>query len=269
MQDKNKYMTPKYRLVVRITNAQIICQIVRSELDGDKVMAAAYSRELAARYGLKLGIKNYSAAYCTGLLVARRLLAKLGLGEAYEGNTEVTGEIASTEDEGRTFYVAELNGDKRPFRALLDVGIRATTTGARLFGALKGASDGGLDIPHTHKRFPGYERESDEYDASAHRDKIMGGHIAEYMRHLQEEDEAKFATQFAAATKAGLGPDDVEAHFEAVHAAIRANPAPAEKKTGVAHDLKYKRPIKRSLRQRKDRVRQKKASRLEKLLAAQ
>ncbi|CAF4410778.1 unnamed protein product, partial [Rotaria magnacalcarata] len=39
-------------------------------------------------------------------------------------------------------------GEKRPFRCYLDVGLARTTTGAKVFGALKGAVDGGLDIPH-------------------------------------------------------------------------------------------------------------------------
>jgi len=37
----------------------------------------------------------------------------------------------------------------------LDIGLVATTVGNRVFGALKGAVDGGLDIPHNTKRFPG------------------------------------------------------------------------------------------------------------------
>lgn len=36
------------------------------------------------RYGLKMGLTNYAAAYCTGLLLARRVLAKLGLDKHYE-----------------------------------------------------------------------------------------------------------------------------------------------------------------------------------------
>jgi len=84
-QDKNKYNTPKYRLVVRFTNRNCICQVVYSEIVGDKCMAHANSAELP-RYGLTSGLKNYSAAYCTGLLVARRLLTKLGLSEIYTGN---------------------------------------------------------------------------------------------------------------------------------------------------------------------------------------
>ena len=57
--------------MVRFTSHYVICQIVYSEIDGDKVVAAANSKELA-RYGLTVGLKNYAAAYCTGLLVARR-----------------------------------------------------------------------------------------------------------------------------------------------------------------------------------------------------
>jgi large subunit ribosomal protein L5e len=36
-QAKNKYNAPKYRLVVRFTNRDIITQIVTSEVGGDKV----------------------------------------------------------------------------------------------------------------------------------------------------------------------------------------------------------------------------------------
>lgn len=39
-------------------------------------MCQASSNELP-RYGVKVGLKNYGAAYCTGLLVARRLLRSL------------------------------------------------------------------------------------------------------------------------------------------------------------------------------------------------
>ncbi|KAI7201485.1 hypothetical protein KC365_g18719, partial [Hortaea werneckii] len=70
-QAKNKYNAPKYRLVVRFTKKDIICQIITSEISGDKVFAAAYSHELK-RYGVTHGLTNWAAAYCTGLLVARR-----------------------------------------------------------------------------------------------------------------------------------------------------------------------------------------------------
>ncbi|VAH47667.1 unnamed protein product [Triticum turgidum subsp. durum] len=125
-QDKNKYNTPKYRFVVRFTNKDVTAQIVYATIAGDIVMAAAYSHELP-RYGLEVGLTNYAAAYCTGLLLARRVLKCRDLDQEYEGNVEATGEDFSVEPAD----------ERRPFRALLDVGLIRTTTGNRVFGALK------------------------------------------------------------------------------------------------------------------------------------
>ena len=81
------------------------------------VLSAAYAHELP-RYGLEVGLTNYAAgiytllkinisiepvdfysysnfllskhkAYCTGLLLARRVLKMLEMDEEYEGNVEV------------------------------------------------------------------------------------------------------------------------------------------------------------------------------------
>ena len=76
IQDKNKYASPRYRLVVRITNKDVICQIVHSKIIGDFVMCSAYAHELPG-YGLKVGLTNWTACYATGLLCARRLYAQL------------------------------------------------------------------------------------------------------------------------------------------------------------------------------------------------
>ncbi|KAF2325560.1 hypothetical protein GH714_030366 [Hevea brasiliensis] len=83
-QDKNKYNTPKYRFV---SNKDIVAQIISASIAGDMVLAAAYSHELP-RYGLEVGLTNYAAAYCTGLLLARRTLKMLEMDEEYEGNAE-------------------------------------------------------------------------------------------------------------------------------------------------------------------------------------
>lgn len=66
-------------------------QIVYSRIEGDYTMAAAYSHELG-KYGVKVGLTNYAACYCVGLLVARRLLTKLKLADTYKGQEEVDGE---------------------------------------------------------------------------------------------------------------------------------------------------------------------------------
>lgn len=262
-QDKNKYQSPKYRLVVRFTNKQVICQIAYAQIDGDRILCQASSTELP-RYGLKVGLKNYAAAYCTGLLVARRLLEKVGLGDAYEGNTEVDGEVVKTEYDGKTYFVEEVDDDKKPFRALLDVGCKPTTTGCRIFGALKGAADGGLDVPHSEKRFPGYDRDAKEYDADMHRERIFGGHVGEYMEYLEEEDNQKYQECFAAYIANDVDADGLEELLESVHEAIREDPSAAEKKD-FSPDKSFKRKSKISLEERKARVQAKKDAKIAEL----
>jgi len=255
-QDKSKYQSPKYRFVVRFTNTKVICQIAYALVDGDRIMCHADSSELA-RYGLEVGLKNYAAAYCTGLLCARRLLKTVGLDATYEGNTDIDGEVVETEYDGKTYYVDEVDDDKRPFRALLDVGTKATTTGCRIFGALKGAADGGLDIPHSNKRFPGYERDTKEYDADMHKERIFGGHIGEYMEYLEEEDNQKFLEQFKAYNTRDISSDGLEELYESVHAAIREDPERKAAKPFTA-DKSFKRKAKSSYEERKARIQAKK-----------
>ncbi len=206
---------------------------------------------------MNVGLKNYAAAYCTGLLCARRLLQKVGLDDVYEGNTEIDGEVVSTEVGKKTYFVDEVDEDKRPFRALLDVGCRTTSTGCRIFGALKGAADGGLDIPHSNKRFPGYDRDAKEYDADMHRERIFGGHVGEYMEYLEEEDNTKYQQQFAAYIENDVEADGLEELYESVHEAIREDPSPAEKKE-FTPDKSFKRKGKLSNAERKARVEAKK-----------
>ena len=225
-------------------------------VDGDRIITQAHSGELE-RYGLKVGLKNYAAAYCTGLLVARRLLQKVGLDSTYEGNTEVDANVVKTEWDGKDYYVDEVDDDKRPFRALLDVGCKPTTTGHRIFGALKGAADGGLDVPHSEKRFPGYDRDAKEYDADMHRERIFGGHVGEYMEYLEEEDNQKYEEHFASYIAADVSADGLEELYESVHEKIREDPSPSAKKA-FTPDKSFKRKSKLSLDERKARVQAKK-----------
>jgi large subunit ribosomal protein L5e len=223
-QAKNKYNSPKYRLVVRFTNKQVIVQVVYAKLQGDFVLCAATSKELP-RYGIKHGLTNWTAAYATGLLCARRALTKLGLADKYEGVTEPDGTMTLTEALG--------DDEPRPFKCFLDVGLKRTTTGNRLFGALKGASDGGIFIPHNEKRFPGYDVESKELDAEVLEKYITGGHVAEYMESLEEEDDERFKKQFSTYLADGVGSEDIEEIYTNAYAAIRENPefVPTEKDT--------------------------------------
>ncbi|KAJ7276451.1 hypothetical protein B0H12DRAFT_23467 [Mycena haematopus] len=234
-QAKNKYNAPKYRLVVRFTNKDIIVQIVYARLQGDFVLVQAHSRELP-RYGINHGLTNWAAAYATGLLCARRALTKLGLADKYEGVVEADGTLKFTE-------VLDEEDAPRPFKAFLDVGLRRTSTGSRVFGAMKGASDGGIFIPHSEKRFPGYDPESKELDAEVLKKYIFGGHVAEYMESLEEEDDERFKKQFASYLADGVGSEDIEDIYVSGHAAIREDPTfkPTDKsKDWKSESLKYR-----------------------------
>ena len=236
-------------------------QVIYAEIGGNKCLCSASSKELS-NYSLEVGLKNYYAAYCTGLLVARRLLKQIGLDEVYTGVEEPTGDVVSTKDpsNGRTYLVEELDDDKKPFRALLDVGIKNTTTGSRVFGAMKGASDGGLDIPHSNKRFPGYVRDTKTFDAAVHKEHIMGGHVADYMREMEEDDDENYQKHFAKYISLDLEADDIEELYEKVHAAIREDPTRAELVRFTNIDKSFKRDVKKSYDQRKVDSNAKKAS---------
>ncbi|KAK0063592.1 60S ribosomal protein L5-A, partial [Biomphalaria pfeifferi] len=255
-QDKNKYNTPKYRMVVRFTNKDIICQIAYARIEGDVIVCAAYAHELP-RYGVKVGLTNYAAAYCTGLLLARRLLKKFKLDETYVGQVEANGE---------EYNVESIEGSPGAFRAYLDVGLVRTTTGARVFGALKGAADGGIDIPHSTRRFPGYDKESKNYNAQVHRDHIFGKHVSNYMAYLQENDEEAYKRQFSQFIKNGVTGTQVEEMYKKAHAAIRADP---EAKPAAKKEVTKKRwnRVKLSNAQCKARVAQKKEAFLKSLSA--
>merc|ERR1719282_1388348 len=123
------------------------------------------------------------------------------------------------------FYVEDQDGGPGAFRACLDVGLARTSTGAKVFAALKGAVDGGIDIPHSEKRFPGYDTESKELNADVHRQHIFGLHVANYMTSLQEEDEEAYKKHFSRFIKNGVTPGNMEAMYKKAHAAIRADPA--------------------------------------------
>lgn len=256
-QAKNKYNAPKYRLVVRFTNRDVICQIVTSEINGDKIFCSAYAHELKV-YGIKHGLTNWAAAYATGLLIARRALTKLGLDEDFDGVDEPDGEYKLTE-------AVEVDGEsRRPFKCFLDVGLTRTSTGARVFGAMKGASDGGILIPHSENRFPGYDIETKELDAETLRKYIFGGHVAEYMETLADDDEERFKAQFQSYVDDDVEAENLEEMYADAHKAIREDPFKKDEDAGPKkskeewkkESLKYKTP-KMSAEEKKERVKAK------------
>merc|ERR1712194_396185 len=193
-QDLNKYGSPKFRLVTRITNSKVICQVIFSMHKGDFRVAQSTSQELK-KWGLTTGFTSYSAAYATRL-----------------------------------------------FKAILDIGTTKPTTGNRVFGALKGACDGGLHVPHSVTKYPGYFREEGQkkgtYDAETHKTRIMGTHIDAYMDELRENED-DFNKQFSKWNKClqSAKVENVEALFKKIHEGIRKDST----HTKVAHK---KQPVK-------------------------
>lgn len=203
---------------------------------------------------------NYASAYATGLLLARRTLQKLKLDKVYAGAKDVN---------GAEFNVENADGQPGAFQAYLDVGLARTSTGAKIFGALKGAADGGLHVPHSVKRFPGYDADKKEFKADIHRRHIFGLHVADYMKQLKGDDEDAYKKQFSKYIANGVTAESIEGIYKKAHAEIRKDPEAKPVKKVKPEGYKQKRWTKASLSksQRTDRVKQKKASFLKKLQA--
>lgn len=198
---------------------------------------------------------SYAAAYATGLLLARRLLKQIKLDTVYAGQTKVDGAYFNVEDDVK---------DRKPFKAILDAGLVRTTTGNRVFGVLKGACDGGINIPHSETRFPGYVRsteegESHKYKPEDHKARIFGKHIDTYMKYLKEQGTEAYQKQFSKWDKAlkDAKVDSVEKLFTKVHAEIRKNPdrvKSTKKNDKPKRDHKKFYPTKLTPAQRKENV---------------
>ena len=164
-------LSGKPRLVVRKTNKYIWVQLVIAKPQGDVTVAAAHSRELVKRFGWKGGTGNTSAAYLTGLLAGLRAL-KAGYSQA-----------------------------------VLDIGLHRPVKGARVFAALRGALDAGLEIPHGEEILPSEER-------------VRGEHVAKYAGMLRESSPELYEARFSLYLKRGLEPEKLPEHFEEVKSKI-------------------------------------------------
>ena len=135
------------RAVVRVTNTQVICQLIGYEDEGDQVISAADGSSLRSKYAWpsKASTKSVPAAYCTGYALGKQV-QKAGHDEA-----------------------------------VLDIGLAASTPGNRVFAALKGMVDAGLLVPHSEEIFP-----SDDRLAGAHIDKSIAGAVKKTKTAIEE-----------------------------------------------------------------------------------
>lgn len=210
----NKHGAVKSRLVVRRTNKKIIVAIVQAFVTGDRVVATADSSELP-RYGVDFGLTNYFAAYATGMLCARRVLAQMdGMDSIYSPNTDV-GEYCVTEDK---------DDCRRAYKVFLDIGLARSSRGARVFAAMKGASDGGLHIPHSESKFYGFTAENG-LDSAKLRERIFSKPLVEYMQSLKSTDAERYQRLFSGYIAKGVEPEAIEAKQQQCLEAIIADPS--------------------------------------------
>ncbi|MCK4266732.1 MAG: 50S ribosomal protein L18 [Thermoplasmata archaeon] len=128
-QRKNLLMSGLPRAIVRCSSNNTFVQFADFKPEGDVIIASASTKELQ-KMGWKHHTGNTPAAYLAGYLAAKR--AKLG----------------------------------KVDKAVLDLGLRTPTKGSKVFAALKGMLDAGMDIPHSEEVLPPEER-------------IQGAHIDE------------------------------------------------------------------------------------------
>lgn len=109
------------RFVVRKTNKYIIIEVVESREAKDFAICYANSKELK-KYGWNISFKNIPASYLTGFLAGVKA-KKSGV-----------------------------------IKAVADLGLQRSTRGSKLYAAVKGAIDAGLEISCSKDIMPGQER---------------------------------------------------------------------------------------------------------------
>ncbi|MBS3147856.1 50S ribosomal protein L18 [Candidatus Woesearchaeota archaeon] len=117
----------KTRLVVRRSSKHFSVQLVEFHVKGDKIVCSAHSKELV-KYGWKGSTSNSSAAYLTGLLIAKKVKTKV--------------------------------------ECVLDLGQQVSVKGSVLYALAKGAIDGGLQLSCSKEVIPSEARIRGEHVAS-------------------------------------------------------------------------------------------------------
>lgn len=160
----------KPRVVVRITNKHVIVQFVEAKVEGDHVLVTAVSKELQ-RYGWLGDENNLPAAYLTGYLAGLKAIQK-GVREG-----------------------------------IADIGLHRPTKGARVFAALKGVIDAGVEVPVGEEVIPSSDR-------------IVGEHIKSYAEMLKSDNPEKYSSVFSRYLKRGLPPENLPEHFKEIKTKI-------------------------------------------------
>ena len=130
----------KPRLVVRKTNTSVKVQLITYSKTGDVTVASTVSKELTG-YGWKESQKNMPAAYLTGLLCGTKATKKVN-------------------------------------EAIADIGLHSPIHGSKIFAAVKGAIDAGIEIKVDEIALP-------------KEDRLKGKHISDDVVKNFEETKEK------------------------------------------------------------------------------
>ena len=100
-------------------------------------------------------------------------------------------------------FKSKANGIKE---AILDIGLVAPTKGAKIFAALSGVLDAGVDVPHSEEKIV--------------KERMKGEHIAKYAKSLGAGSE-EYNAKFSKYTAKGVAPEKISEHFTKVKAKLQ------------------------------------------------
>jgi large subunit ribosomal protein L18 len=158
----------KPRAVIRSSSRSMIVQIVDYAKDGDLIRAHVNSKVLD-KFGWKYSCNNIPAAYLSGLLAGK--LAK----------------------------------DKKITEVVVDFGLQRPVHGSKLFAAVKGLTDAGVNTSAEESVFPAADR-------------LSGQHISSYAEILKKKGDA--SKQFSGYVKSGSEPGKIADAFNKAKIAI-------------------------------------------------
>ncbi|MBI2129400.1 50S ribosomal protein L18 [Candidatus Woesearchaeota archaeon] len=119
-------LSNKLRLVIRTSLKNIILQAAEYQTSGDRIVASAHSGELE-KLGWSINKGNIPAAYLTGLLFGKKMK------------------------------------EKKIGDVVLDIGMQRSVKASRLYAALKGVLDAGINVPHSKDILPDENRTSGKH----------------------------------------------------------------------------------------------------------
>ncbi|MDO8740371.1 MAG: 50S ribosomal protein L18 [Candidatus Woesearchaeota archaeon] len=119
-------LSNKSRLVIRTSLKNISLQVAEYHPPGDKILASAHSGELE-KFGWNINKGNIPAAYLTGLLFGKKMK------------------------------------EKKIGDVVLDIGMQRSIKASRIYAALKGVLDAGIDVPHSKEILPDENRTSGKH----------------------------------------------------------------------------------------------------------